>query len=88
MTSVSVSLSVCPCLCVCLSVRDHIFGTTRPIFSQFVVHVTYGCGSVLFWQRSDTLCTFGFVDDVIFPHKPRFLDVASYAMYGYATVAA
>jgi len=29
---------------VCLSVRDHIFGTTRPIFTDFFVHVTYGRG--------------------------------------------
>ena len=25
-------------VCVCLSVRDHIFGTTRPIFTKFFVH--------------------------------------------------
>ena len=37
---------------------------------------TYGRGSVLFWRRSDTLCTSGFMDDVIFAHKPRLLDVA------------
>ena len=29
-----VCLSVC--LCVCLSVRDHISGTTRPIFTNFL----------------------------------------------------
>ena len=55
-------------LCVCLSVRDHIFGTTRPIFTNFVP-VTYGRGSVLLWQRSDTLCISVFVDDVTFAHK-------------------
>ena len=26
----------CLCLCVCLSVRDHIFGTARPIFTKFL----------------------------------------------------
>ena len=31
----SVSVCVCVCVCVCLSVRDHIFGTTRPIFTNF-----------------------------------------------------
>ena len=31
-------------VCVCLSVCDHDFGTTRPIFKLFV-HVTYGHGS-------------------------------------------
>ena len=60
-----------------LSVRDHIFGTTRPIFTNFVVHVSYGRGSVLFWRRGDTLCISGFMDDVIFAQKPRLLGVAA-----------
>jgi len=38
---------VCVCVCVCVSVRDHIFGFTRPIFAKFLVRVTYGRGSVL-----------------------------------------
>ena len=70
MTSVSACLFVC--VCVCLSVRDHIFGITRPIFTNI-----YDRGSVLRWRRSDTLCTSGFMDDVIFAHKPRLLDVAA-----------
>ena len=66
------------CVCVCLSVRDHIFGTTRQIFTKVFMHVTYGRGSVLLWRRSDTLSTFGFIDDVVFRHKPRLLlDVAA-----------
>jgi len=68
---------LCGCVCVCLSVRDHIFGTTRPIFTKLFAHVTYGRGSVLLWQRSDALCTSGFVDDIMFAHKPRLLDVAT-----------
>ena len=28
------------CVCVCVSVRDHIFGTTRPIFTKIFLHVT------------------------------------------------
>ena len=48
-TMTSVSVCLCVCLCVCLSVRDHIFVTTRPIFTKFCV--TYGRGSVLFWRR-------------------------------------
>jgi len=60
-----------------LSVRDHIFGTTRPIFANFFVRVTGGRGSVLLWRRTDMLCTFSFMDDVIFAHKPRLLDVAA-----------
>ena len=34
--SVSVCLSVCIDVCVCLSVSDNIFGTTRPIFTNFL----------------------------------------------------
>jgi len=45
--SIVTSVSVCVCVRVCLSVREHIFGTTRPIFIKLFVHVTYGRGSVL-----------------------------------------
>ena len=71
-------MSVSVCVSVCLFVRDHIFGTTRRIFTTFFTHVTYGRGSVLPWRRSDMLCTSGFMDDVVFAHKPRLLDVASH----------
>jgi len=54
------------CLSVCLSVHDHIFGTALQSSRNFFVHVIYGRGSVLFWQRSDTLYISGFMDDVIF----------------------
>ena len=70
-------MSVSVCVCVCLSVHDHIFGTTGPIFTKFLTHVFYGGGSVLLWRRSGTLCTSGFMGDVIFAHKPRLLDVAA-----------
>jgi len=69
--TVSVCLCVCVCPCRIISSEQHV----RP--SLFFVHVAYGCGSVLFWRRSDTLCTSGFMDDVIFAHKPRLLDVAA-----------
>ena len=75
--SVSVCVCVCVCLCVCLSVCDHIFGTTRPIFTKFFMHVTYGRGLVLLWRRSDTLRISGFVDDVVCAYKLRLLDVAA-----------
>jgi len=52
-------------VCVCLSVHDHVFGNTLPIFTKFVVHATYGRGLVLLWRRSDALYTSGFMDDVI-----------------------
>jgi len=56
---------VCLSVCVYLSVRDHIFGTIRPIVTNIFVHVTYGRVSVLLWWRNDTLCTSGFMEDVI-----------------------
>jgi len=71
----SVSVSVC----VCLSVRGHIFGTTFPIFTNFLCALTMAVarsssGGVV---TSNKLCTSGFMDDVTFAHKPRLLDVAA-----------
>jgi len=43
----------------------------------FFAHVTYGRGSVLLWQHSGMLRISGFVDDVIFAHKLRLLNVAT-----------
>jgi len=62
---------------VCLSVREHIFGNSRPIFTKFCVPITYGRGSILLWHRRDMLSTSGFMDDVILAHKPRQLNVAA-----------
>ena len=41
----------CLCLCVCLSVRDHISGSTRPVFTKFFVHV---CMLLMDMVRSST----------------------------------
>ena len=73
----SIVMSVSVCLSVCVSVRDRIFGTTCPIFTEFFMHVAYGRDSALLWRRSDMLPISGFVDDVIFAHKLRPLDVAA-----------
>ena len=73
----------------CVSVCPRSY---RLIFTKCFVHVTYGRGSVLLWRRSETLCNSGFVDDVIFPHKSRLLDVAvqlkrsAYAALGLAAI--
>jgi len=67
--NVSVCLSVCLCV---LPVRDHIFGTTHPIFSKFLCvlpHVAIA--------RFSSGGGVGFMDDVIFAHKPRLLAVAA-----------
>ena len=61
---------------VCLSVCDHIFGTTCPIFTKFFVHIACDRGSVL-WQHSDMLCISGFVDDVVFAPKLKLLNVTA-----------
>ena len=74
--SIAISLSVCLFvdLSVCLSVSEHIFGTAGPIFRIFC-----GRGSVLLWRRCDTLCTFGFMDDVMFgrnvPYSASGVDI-------------
>jgi len=52
---------------VCLSVRKHISGSTRPIFTKFFMRITYG--SVHLWRCSDTLCTSGFMDCVTLARK-------------------
>jgi len=52
------------CLSVCLSVHTHIAETTQPYFNNFV-YVDCGHGADILWRRCDTLCTSGFVDDVI-----------------------
>ena len=72
------SVSVCVCLCECAFVcpRSYLRNFTSDLH-HFFVHITYGRGSVLLWRRSDTLCTSGFMDDVVFAHKPRLLDVAA-----------
>ena len=56
-------------LSVCPSVRLHDSKTTRPNSTKIFMRVVYGRGSILLWQRCDTLCTSGFVDDVIFSHN-------------------
>ena len=45
--SIVMSVSVCLSVCVCLSTIDHIFGTTRPIFTKIVLLVTYVRDSAL-----------------------------------------
>jgi len=61
--SVSVCVFVCP--------RSYLRIYTADLHQFFFVHVTYGRGSILLWRCGDMLCTSGFMDDVIFAHKPR-----------------
>jgi len=75
--SVSVCLSVCLCVCLSLCPRSYLQNYTSDHHQIFFVHASYGRGSVIFWVRSDTLCTSGFMDNVTFAHKPRLLDVGA-----------
>jgi len=56
------------CLSVCFLASPHAYTcisrTTCPNFTRVSVGVAYCCGSVFLWQRCNTLCTSGFVDDV------------------------
>jgi len=63
------------CVCVCAIVSSELHVRSSPIF---VPLVTYDHRSVLLWRRSDTLCTSGFMDDIIFVHKQRLLDVVAH----------
>jgi len=54
------------CVSVRLSVHENIPGTTNAIFTKFFMHVANGRGSVLLRLRCDTLCTSGFVDEIMF----------------------
>ena len=49
----STSVCVCVCVSVCLSVREHIFGTTRAIFTNVSVLVASARGSVVLRQGDE-----------------------------------
>ena len=70
------TVSVCVCLRVFVCPRAHLWSYTSDLHHIFV-HVTYGRGSVLLWRRTDMLHISDFVDDVIFAHKLRLLDVTA-----------
>ena len=73
------TVSVCVCVCMFVCLRAYLQKYMSDLY-QFFVHVTYGRGSVLLWRRCDTLCTSGFMDDVILAHKPRELNEAAQLM--------
>ena len=52
-------------------------GRHQQTIGPSVFPVAVGRGSVLLWRRSDTLCTSGEMDDAMFAHKTRLLDVAA-----------
>jgi len=74
--SIAMSESVCLSVSVFVCPRSYLPNYATDLHQVFV-QVTYGRGSVLIRWRSDTLRISGFIDDVIFAHKPRLLDVAA-----------
>jgi len=82
---------VCVCVFVCLFLCDHIFGTTHPIFTMcFVcvlpmamarsssggIMIRYTYIQIYIAPKIVRRCTSCFMDDIIFAHRPRLLDVA------------
>jgi len=53
------------CVSVCVFFREHISGTTRPIFTKYFAFVLWPCISFPL-GRCDMLCVSGFMDDIIF----------------------
>ena len=61
---------ICSFVCppVCASVRELVSGYTSNLY-HIIMHVAYGHGSVLFWQRCDTSYISSFMDDVMLAHN-------------------
>ena len=67
-----VCLSVYACLSAIISLELHVRSSPN-----FCASYLWPWRGILLWRRSDMLCISGFMDDVIFAHKPRLLDVAA-----------
>jgi len=70
-------LILCVCLYVCQHASispelQHYYSDTSDLHQSFVYckpPTTYMAGgSVLLWRRCDTLCTSGFMEDIMFAH--------------------
>ena len=76
------TVSVCVCLsrvCMFVGPRSYLQKYTSDLY-HFFAHVTCGGGLILLWRRRDTLCTSGFMGDVILAHKARQLNVSAHLM--------
>ena len=62
---------------MCLSVDDHIFGTTRPILTNFLCMLPVALAQSTSGGVVIPYVLTGFMDDVIFARNPRLLDVAA-----------
>jgi len=63
-------MNVFVCLSVCLFCPRSYLGNYTSDLHQIFMHVPP-------LAANDTLCTSGFMDDIVFAHKPRLLDVAA-----------
>ena len=71
--NIVMSVSVCACVCLSASISTELHVRSSPIFCACYLWPWRGS----LWRRNDTLCTSGFMDDVILAHKPRLLHVAA-----------
>ena len=60
-------MSVSVCLCPFVFICQRAYLQNYTVF----VHVTCDRGSALLWRSCDMLCTFGFMDDIVFAHNGR-----------------
>ena len=65
MRSIAISVYVCVCMPVC----SYIPKTLYPKFTKSSVHVACGRGSNLRCRQCSTLCSSGFMDDVMYLHQ-------------------
>ena len=78
---------VCLCVSVCLSASISLEPLDRS--SRFFVQIPCSRGSVLLWQRCDTLCTSGFMDDATFSRNGSYgNDWKAEPLTYYTTIAA
>jgi len=54
---------------VCMSIRSHISKLHYANLAKFSVRIDCGRGSILLLRQCNTLCTSGFVDDVMVAHN-------------------
>ena len=71
--NIAINLCVCP--------RTYLWNRWSDLHQIFAHVRARGRGSVLLWRRCDTLCTFGFEDDVTFGRMAYFNTRAEFVFY-------
>jgi len=64
----SIAISVSVYVCLSGRIPQKPYGQTSRKFCR-PIYVTYSRGSVLLWWQCNMLCTFGFVDSIMFSHS-------------------